>query len=357
MEFSKFSKLYNKIFDYSIIKINPLNFQNLIELSKIKTPHKNLIGLTTEHLYKEIPIRFSQRIRDLNKLPFGLNHNHNVSIVRNWYLASFQELIELPKPKNYDDCLKFKNCIEKIYQRHTPTLITLSKGLFELKKSGHIESHNDEKIQLFLNNFYSPRTELRILIEYYLNLFESPHNIINFKSNINQTLNNVVQDINLICDRQNIFIDLNSIVKINSTKTICIPFIDNYLHWIFTELIKNSTQAILNSSNSNPCISIGLQDLGDYVYIKIQDNGIGIKPIDMDKIWLYSYSTNLINFDSIANMTEVEQINWNPLSGFGYGLPITKIYLNFFSSIIQINSKYNEGTNVHLFLFKNSNGN
>lgn len=76
------------------MKTNPLTFKDMIRVNgfnkNLKSNNKNLIKISTSHLYKELPIKFSQRIRDLNEFPFGLNQNHNVSIIRDWYLTSFQ---------------------------------------------------------------------------------------------------------------------------------------------------------------------------------------------------------------------------------------------------------------------------
>jgi len=120
--------------------------------------------------------------------------------------------------------------------------------------------------------------------------------------------------------------------------------------YILFEIIKNSTQAIITSSNPNPLIEINIVDLDDYINIRIKDNGIGIKEENLDKIWLYSYSTNPIEPKKIIEQEDFS--TESPLSGFGYGLPISKIYLNFFSSLIQIDSVYQKGTQTNIFLKK-----
>lgn len=89
------------------METNPLTFKDMIRVNgfnkNLKSNNKNLIKISTIHLYKELPIRFSQRIRDLNKFSFGLNQNHNVLIIRDWYLTSFQQ------------CLVIKQYFEKYY--------------------------------------------------------------------------------------------------------------------------------------------------------------------------------------------------------------------------------------------------
>lgn len=347
---NRFSKIYNKIFDFTLEKTNSLKFTHLLnKTSKISNP--NMIKLSTSHLYKEMPIRFAHRINDLNMFPYGLNHNHNVNIIRDWYLTSFEELVSKPEPKTFEEIEQFKKKIENIYIRHSPTILTLTRGLFELKESGFISETDDKQIQIFLDRFHSSRTEIRILIEYYLSLFEYNNNnnqIINFNSNTNKILNKVLTNINLICERTNNEIFLEDIITINGNTELII--IDNYLYYILFELIKNSTQAVILSNKKNKLIKINIIDLDDYINIRIEDNGIGIKKENLDKIWLYSYSTDPLD---PKNIIDEEDFSYKtPLSGFGYGLPISKIYLDFFSSIICIDSEYQKGTQLNLFIKK-----
>lgn len=158
----------------------------------------------------------------------------------------------------------------------------------------------------------------------------------------------MIININLICERSNNLINLDDNIEITGEGKLSI--IDNYLYYILFELIKNSTQAIILSNKKNKKIKIKITNLDDYIYIKIDDNGIGIKEEDLEKIWLYSYSTNPIEPQKIIEQEDFS--NQLPLSGFGYGLPISKIYLDFFSSIIKIDSVYGEETQVNLFIKK-----
>ena len=88
------------------------------------------------------------------------------------------------------------------------------------------------------------------------------------------------------------------------------------------------------------------------IIIKIDDNGIGIKNDDIHKIWYYSFSTSPID---MAKIIEENDFNITPLSGFGYGLPIADIYMNFLNNStgnIKVSSIYKEGTSVIIFLKK-----
>lgn len=349
---NKFSNIYKRIFDSSLIKQSHVFFKDLLFTTK---PTTNLKLVTTKHLYNEMPIRFSQRIKDLNAFPFGLKYNHNVNIVRDWYITSFCEMIEDNAPKNDQECDKFKEKIKNIYDRHSSVILTLNRGLVELKESGNLTTKNDLELHNFLDRFHSSRTEIRILIEHYLSMFDSKNlnGVINMDVNINSVLGTCVQNIGKICEKQNhINFDINDIVKINGNENL--PFIENYLYYILFEILKNSTQGIIDKQkimpNIKPIIKIDLKNTEDYVCIKIVDNGIGIKQQNMQNIWSYSFSTNPIPANEIIGSDDFS--NLSPLSGFGYGLPICKIYLNFFGGFINIESNEGFKTTVYIFLRK-----
>ena len=98
---------------------------------------------------------------------------------------------------------------------------------------------------------------------------------------------------------------------------------------------------------------INVKDIDErWILIKVNDNGSGIDMNDIKKIWYYSYTTHPMNTD---NMIEQNDFSVNsPLSGFGYGLPISEIYINFLNSSphnIKICSD-EKGTCVYIYLRK-----
>lgn len=348
-----FSRLYNKLFDYSIKNVNHICFKNLLEFAN--TDRNQQISISTNHLYHEMPIRLAQRVKDLNGLPFGLNNNHNISIIRDWYLTSFEELVSLRRPKTLSDCYNFKTVISRIFERHAPTLNTMAKGIIELRNAGHLDDSMSQHIQQFLNRFHMNRTEIRILIQQYLELYREArpgyYGIINRNVNVRHTVEDAKKNIEFICRRGDYIIDVDSIIQMNGKGHL--PFIEDYLYYILFELVKNSVQAVIDrkpSFGKTPYVKIDILDISNYIYVVIEDNGVGIRETDLAKIWLYSFSTNPLAPHQILETRDFS--NNVPLSGFGYGLPITKLYLDFFDSFIRIDSTYGVGTKVHLFLKK-----
>jgi pyruvate dehydrogenase kinase 2/3/4 len=385
---TNFPYLYNKIFDYGLKRVSHLNFVDMLRMIHMK--NSNRIKLTSTYIYNEVPIRLAQRVKDLNELPYGLSKNHSVNKVREWYLQSFMDIVEHPVPVVIDEMYKFKEVIEKIHDRHASTLTTMSRGIYELKKEGLINDINSPTIQTFLNRFYTNRTELRILLEQYLSFFVEPgktncynknrglsytnenneFGTINLECNLVDIINKSIHDVQYICNKNLLDVDTMNIITTNinnvnihqgkCSKVITLPSLEPYLYFIFFEIIKNSVKAVIEKKDVmserkiyEPSIKISINTISSTdIIIKIDDNGIGIKNDDIHKIWYYSFSTSPID---MAKIIEENDFNITPLSGFGYGLPIADIYMNFLNNStnnIKINSIYKEGTSVIIFLKK-----
>lgn len=380
---TNFPYLYNKIFDYGLKRVSHLNFADMLKMIHMK--NSNRIKLTSTYIYNEVPIRLAQRVKDLNELPYGLSKNHSINKVREWYLQSFMDIVEHPMPIAIDGMYKFKETIEKIHDRHASTLTTMSRGIYELKKEGLINDITNPTIQTFLNRFYTNRTELRILLEQYLSFFVEPCNttnynknrglhytnenkdfgIINLECNLIDIINKSIYDVQYICNKNLLDIDITNIITTNvkSNVVITLPSLEPYLYFIFFEIIKNSVKAVIEKKNMingcskkyEPKIKIAINTISSTdIIVKIDDNGVGINNNDIHKIWYYSFSTSPID---MAKIIEEKDFNITPLSGFGYGLPIADIYMNFLNNStgnIKVSSIYKEGTSVIIFLKKHN---
>lgn len=128
----------------------------------------------------------------------------------------------------------------------------------------------------------------------------------------------------------------------------------------------------LRSKYDAPPIQVVLTDDDDEFAIKISDQGGGIPRRDMPRIWSYLYTTTnpadgperLVNgltgggelgVDAAGghptNAVGPEQAE-TPMSGFGYGLPIARQWLEAWGGDLQVVSVPGYGTDAYLYLPK-----
>jgi pyruvate dehydrogenase kinase 2/3/4 len=338
-----------RISNYSYHIINSLRNKSETNVTKNfllnmdKLTYKNKIISSSKFLYQELPIRLSKRIKDLEKLPIDLDKSHEIFKVRDWYVKSLDDITNIKYPNNIEDCESFRDKINIIHDRHSLTLSTMSTGINKLKKKNLIT--ND--IDIFLSNFYSNRAKTRFIIENYLEYFkENPKKIgILYKNcNIKHLVEDTVLDLYSLAD---IHKCNKPEININIDDTNFI-YPSGYLYYSIMELLKNSLVA--TKEIDNPKIDITCFNDNNLYIIKIKDNGIGIKEENMDNIWKFSFTTTDINYNNNNNY-EID----NPLSGFGYGLPISRILLNTFNGDLRIYSEHNNGTETYIIIDINSN--
>lgn len=350
--YRKIANIYNQITLYSKKKKNLINLNNLINYGNFTSKNNKNFVLSSQYLHNELPIRLSQRIKDLDYLPYNIYGNNYISNIREWYIKSFFEIRDVNFPNTFEESEKLVPVLDNIYKRHSSTLVTMANAIKELK---HTQKINNDEVQIFLDKFYLSRISIRILLKHYLDSYQFMNNktnnmigIVNTKCCPHTILKDVIHDIKIICD--NNYIDPPEII-VNDNK-VDFPFISSHLYYVLFELLKNSVKAQYDFK-SNKDINVNIMNDNNWIVIKISDNGGGIMKNKMSKIWNYSYSsTNTKDLDIYSDFGTN-----TPISGFGYGLPISKLYMNYFGGNIEIFSKYGVGTDTYIFLRTNGNFN
>lgn len=81
---------------------------------------------------------------------------------------------------------------------------------------------------------------------------------------------------------------------------------------------------------------------------QVSDEGGGIARSGLPKIWTYLYSTALSPLDDMEDSGDAD----GPavLAGYGYGLPLSRLYARYFGGDLQIISMEGYGTDAYLHL-------
>lgn len=104
-------------------------------------------------------------MKEIALLPENLLRMPSVVAVNDWYMRSFQEIIEFEKTEiNSRNLDHFCDSLVKIRNRHADVVETMAQGVLELKESHEVDQHTEHNIQYFLDRFYMSRISIRMLI-------------------------------------------------------------------------------------------------------------------------------------------------------------------------------------------------
>lgn len=313
---------------------------------------RNLL-LSAQFLQKELPIRIARRALELDSLPFGLSNKPAILKVRDWYLDSFRDIRYFPEVRNQNDELAFTQMIKMVKVRHNNVVPTMALGVQQLKnqlcRTRKVPSGFDE-IHEFLDRFYLSRIGIRMLIGQHVALHDPEPEpgvigLINTRLSPIQVAQAASEDARAICLRT-----YGSAPDINiyGDPTFTFPYVASHLYLMLFELVKNSLRAVqeryMNSDKDVPPVRIIVADGEEDVTIKVSDEGGGIPRSGLPKIFTHLYST-------AKNPPDLDGPNEGAtMAGYGFGLPISRLYARYFGGDLQIISMEGYGTDAYLHL-------
>jgi len=138
------------------------------------TLHRNNTILSSaQWLHNEIPVRVARQVAKIDKLPYGLCLMPSIREVRNWYRDSFHKLINFPFPRTIEQPEECTRLLDQLFERHDGTLMTMAKGVHELKVHLKADDHDISDymdLHEHLNSFYTSRIGIRLLVGHHLEI-------------------------------------------------------------------------------------------------------------------------------------------------------------------------------------------
>ncbi|XP_062143692.1 pyruvate dehydrogenase (acetyl-transferring) kinase, mitochondrial isoform X3 [Alnus glutinosa] len=299
---------------------------------------RNLL-ISAQFLHKELPIRIARRALELETLPYGLSEKPAVLKVRDWYLDSFRDLRSFSEIKDTSDEKEFTQMIKAIKVRHNNVVPMMALGVQQLKKvmNPKIVYEDLDEIHQFLDRFYMSRIGIRMLIGQHVELHNPdppPHCVgyIHTKMSPLEVARTASEDARAICMRE---YGCAPDVNIYGDPSFTFPYVPTHLHLMVFELVKNSLRAVqerfVDSDKVAPPIRIIVADGIEDVTIKVSDEGGGIPRSGLSKIFTYLYSTARNPLD--VDLGTADAVT---MAGYGYGLPISRLYARYFGGDLQI---------------------
>lgn len=346
-------RLIEEVQRWGAMKQTGVSLRYMMEFGS--TPTLRNLLISAQFLHKELPIRIARRAIELDSLPYGLSQKPAVLKVRDWYLDSFRDLRSFSEIKDTSDELEFTQMIKMIKVRHNNVVPTMALGVQQLKKSldPKIDYEDLDEIHQFLDRFYMSRIGIRMLIGQHVALHDPnpPPDCVGYihtKMSPVEVARTASEDARSICLRE---YGSAPDVNIYGDPNFSFPYVPPHLHLMVFELVKNSLRAVqegfMDSDKVAPPIRIIVADGIEDVTIKVSDEGGGIPRSGLPRIFTYLYSTAKNPLDE---QSDLGTANVATMAGYGYGLPISRLYARYFGGDMQIISMEGYGTDAYLHL-------
>ncbi|XP_061605769.1 pyruvate dehydrogenase (acetyl-transferring) kinase isozyme 2, mitochondrial-like isoform X2 [Phyllopteryx taeniolatus] len=303
---------------FSKFSPSPLSMKQFLDFGSTNACERTSFGF----LRQELPVRLSNIMKEINLLPARLLATPSVQLVQSWYIQSLMEILDFldKSPDDQRTLVTFVEVLETIRNRHNDVVPTMAQGVIEYKDAfGQQDTVTEHNMQYFLDRFYTSRISIRMLI--------NQHTLI-FNGNTNRTHPDTIGCIDSMCDVPEVVRDAYESAKLmceqyylgapelelrqmnaNSIRQpIQISYIPSHLYHILFELFKNAMRATIENHEASrilPPIK---------VRVAVGEEDLSIK------------------------------------AGFGYGLPISRLYARYFQGDLQLYSMegYSTDAVIHL---------
>jgi len=409
---TKISKpLHDKIVHYAKFPQTGVSLSQMVKFGQ--KPSLGTLLKASQFVAEELPVRLAHRVVELDNLPNNLNMMPSVIKVKHWYAESFEEITDFnskiptklknslrpssksdldllnlsPSKRNPDIPNSYRNAnsnalhqryyvdipdaevppevikgnedfvklMEGIKTRHDAVVTTLAQGIVEYKKEKNANIYNTE-IQSFMDRFYMSRIGIRMLLGQHITMHKPAFRqdyvgVICTKTNIFEVAQEAIDNASFICEEHYGLFKAPEIV-LHCPENLEFMYVPSHLHHMLFELLKNSLRAVVDRFGDDievdyPPIKIIVAEGNEDITIKITDEGGGISRSLLPMIWTYMYTTAKTPLlDPNFNKTDFKA----PMAGFGYGLPLSRLYARYFGGDLKIISMEGYGTDAYLHL-------
>ncbi|KAK4472620.1 hypothetical protein MN116_003856 [Schistosoma mekongi] len=345
----------------------PLSLKKLIAFGKVGSIQKS-----ASFLADELPVRLANILQEIHLLPERLVRTPSASLVRRWYEQSFCELMDFEKITWDEKSLnQFNELLASIRSRHTTVVETMAQGVMEMQERHKTDIITNNQVQYFLDRFYMMRISIRMLLSQHLLMFGSELNkhrryvgSIDPDCNVREILDDAYEDAKFLCEHYySAAPEMTVQVHGGENGKIEFVYVPSHLYHILFELLKNAMRAVVEQhckADHLPPIHVLIATGQENVTIKISDLGGGIPRSEIDLVFNYTYTTarqakrcgessaSSMEFGSPGQETNA------PMAGYGYGLPLSRLYAKYFNGDLILSSVEGYGTDAIVYLKSNA---
>lgn len=305
----------------------------------------------------ELPIRFAQRIQQIEDLP-NWRQSPEMVEVHGYYTESFCQLRLIDTSTG--DLTEFTDVITRLKSQMKGVIPRLATAMRDLQKR---ERFTESSIDEWLDTFFLSRIGTEMLTSQYMACMKpleggaresaSRAGIVSHRTDPTNICERAARHAQQLC-RQHFKLKQNVVINVEHSgepfggSRIQFPYVPQYLFYIMVELLKNSTRATVEACG-NPdqfperpiTITVGADP--SQIAIRVHDRAGGIPFSVADRVWSYMYSTH---GDRSATFMQ----GGTPLAGYGVGLPLSRLYARYLGGSLHLMSMPGIGTTAYLYL-------
>ncbi|KAK6514057.1 hypothetical protein TWF506_008484 [Arthrobotrys conoides] len=359
---------------------------------------------SANYVRTELPTRLAHRIRDMQRLPYVVVTNPNISKVYETYYDSFEQLRKTSEIKSSEENDKFCQLIKGMLNNNLSVIPDLAIGVLECR-----DFVPAAELDNFLKTMLKSRISRRTIAEQHVALtetFNSPFFYPHGEGNGVDHTNGVdfVGEVFLKCNAREVVEKCGKLCQdlsrqangpdspvpeiiIEGHPEATFPYIPSHLEYIIGELLRNSIQATIERHGSDPKtklppINVLICQTQQFVIFRISDQGGGIPQDIFPHIWSFSKGPRrqkqLQNISLVPTMSATlqelfhtgagEVIDKNgkrrrgtslaPLSHrppnlrLGLGLPLSRVYAEYWAGSLKLHSLASYGVDTILQINK-----
>ena len=269
------------------------------------------------------------------------NGDRKIASARRYYSAADDGGDWPPELADFNS--RFSSTLDKIKRRHDSVVTTIAQGVSEYKRKRQ-RMQIDQNIQSFLDRFYMSRIGIRMLIGQHIALTDQKTSsdpnyvgIICTKTNVHDLAQEAIENARFVCEDHYGLFDAPK-VRLVCDKNLEFMYVPGHLSHMLFETLKNSLRAVVETHGAEkedfPVTQVIISEGREDITLKISDEGGGIPRSSIPLVWTYMYTTvdQTPSLDPDFDKSDFKA----PMAGFGYGLPISRLYARYFGGDLKL---------------------
>ncbi|KAH9822071.1 [Pyruvate dehydrogenase (acetyl-transferring)] kinase 2, mitochondrial [Teratosphaeria destructans] len=258
----------------------------------------------------ELPTRLAHRLRDMQTLPYSALTNPHISHVYELYYHAFEQLRKVAEIQSLSENDHFCNVLQRCLGEHLAVIPRLAMGILEIQTSVPPDA-----CDRFITTLLRSRISRRVIAEQHLALtetFHSPWHFPNAKPTPDAPEDEFVGEIFLKCSAREIIERCTTTISDLIAKAYgpdvkiprvvlrghlgtAFPYIPSHLEYIIGELLRNSIQAVVetwdpeSSRDPEPApIEVLICEAAQHIILRVSDQGGGVDREVLPYLWSFA---------------------------------------------------------------------